>query len=781
MILRRTLHLLLVLVSAIFIQACGSAADSGDKVKEGNTPGQGGDGGNPDNGRAVEVMVKGTPGLAGKDAVLNSENNNLLAGLAAQSTLKVKEIRVVRLGSSGEERTDLAVPSYSVKYDHHTGIHTINFASQYNSSIDLAIEAVLPNDERLRRPLPLTARAESSNTSIPHSVHVGTEYAMRAFFAHVSQYESQRFNELTTCTLAQECRTDAAIALTNLLALSGGASDFEITIPQQYDLREALAYLDDQVDLRRFVEKASTSVLAKTIAGQTVEGLIPDVLDSVVGNYNAVSFALELNQGMVPEKHAATVRHWTSVFSEIKTDGKITYQAPSMSVANMGFGIVSSLLVGAAPSVHHTVALTAGSAPEVTSSPEGELNLIEQVNAYAGYTLRGTYDYGLLQHQSVTGDKQATQDTIGWLNNPYFTSLYDASAQGALLSARVSTGLAYRLSGVQPPYKREELLEKLNRFSFSAFSKRAEVSPTDSSKGFDPAQLQGKRYGVVMLTQKFHETGDPLTAEGSIRHWEMETNGFELDDTQPAPATASDLDIFKTWAPQYDGTGLTASSATPVKREYEALLSRLTHDNQHYGASTGLLKLTTGPEFWEGISDPRGGLISFAINTKSDGQGIAHAIPLLTDTSLSAPGNGDTFQLMGNGIGFTATENYLYHVDESSLEFSSDSQTNNLVKLTLKKVKARQDRTQFEVSNLEESEPVTLTTTAIYGTGEIKNSVQMEFTNDAGDVVVSLEGFITQRDPAAPEAGGRIMVLLMRTDHSVGLLYAVLDKNLSRQ
>src|SRR5690606_37306236 len=450
-----------------------------------------------------------------------------------------------------------------------------------------------------------------------------------------------------------------------------GTSDFEISIPEEYDLEEAIDYLESHLDLRRFVEKSSKSVLAKTLGGQTSDGEIPDVLDSVVGNYNGVSYALELNQGLQqPEQPTAILRNWSSSFSEVQTDSKITYQAPSLTVANMGFNIISSLLVGAVPSVHQTLALT-DSTPEITSSPEGERNLIDQTNTYAGYTLQGTYDYGLLQHQSLTGEKKASTETIGWLNNPYFNSLYDATAQGALLTARVTTGLAFRLSGAQAPYKREELREKLNRFTFSAYSKRADVSQTDSSKGFDPARLQGKRYGVVMLTQKFNESGDPVTAAGSIRHWEMDLSGFELEDTLPVP-TASDLDIFRSWTPSYDGSGLADSqNSTPIERGYEALLSRLTQDNTAYSARTGLLKLTTGTESWEGISDPNGELLSFAINTASDGQGIAHAIPLLTDVGLSAPGNGDTFRLMGNGIGFTSNENYLYHVDDSSLKFHS--------------------------------------------------------------------------------------------------------------
>src|SRR5690606_7356697 len=201
-----------------------------------------------------------------------------------------------------------------------------------------------------------------------------------------------------------------------------GTSDFEISIPEEYDLEEAIDYLESHLDLRRFVEKSSKSVLAKTLGGQTSDGEIPDVLDSVVGNYNGVSYALELNQGLQqPEQPTAILRNWSSSFSEVQTDSKITYQAPSLTVANMGFNIISSLLVGAVPSVHQTLALT-DSAPEITSSPEGERNLIDQTNTYAGYTLQGTYDYGLLQHQSLTGEKKASTETIGWLNNPYFNS-----------------------------------------------------------------------------------------------------------------------------------------------------------------------------------------------------------------------------------------------------------------------------------------------------------------------------------------------------------------------
>src|SRR5690606_39873149 len=108
----------------------------------------------------------------------------------------------------------------------------------------------------------------------------------------------------------------------------------------------------------------------------------------------------------------AILRNWSSSFSEVQTDSKITYQAPSLTVANMGFNIISSLLVGAVPSVHQTLALT-DSAPEITSSPEGERNLIDQTNTYAGYTLQGTYDYGLLQRsEEHTSELQSRENLV---------------------------------------------------------------------------------------------------------------------------------------------------------------------------------------------------------------------------------------------------------------------------------------------------------------------------------------------------------------------------------
>lgn len=773
MILRRSLHVLLVLISALLIQACGDAADSGDRLRKGHNDRPGTGAGNPNNGVAVDVIVEATPGIVGEVP----ESSDL------ESAPKVSKIEVIRIGSNGQKREDNPPPSHGIT-NHPDGSHTITFSKRYESRLDLAIEATLSNGVTLRRPLPNTARTGPTDNQVPYAINVVTEYAMRSFFDYVEQAEGRaRLNELMNCSqLSIECRTQAATSLANLLALAEGANNFEISIPEEYDLEEALEYLETHLDLRRFIEKSSQAVLTRTIGGQTSEGQIPDVLDTVVGNYNGVTFALELNQGVQqPEQPTAVLRNWTSPFSGSLTGDKTAYDAPLLIVANMGFGITSRHLRGVAPSVHNTLTLISGSAPKPSSSPEGELNSIDQTSAYAGYTLEGTYDYGLLQYQSITRETKEdglNKEMIGWLNNPYFNSLYDATAQGALLSARVTTGLVYRLSGAQAPYKREELREKLNRFTFTAYSKRSEVSPNDSSKGFDPAQLQDRRYGVVMLTQKFNTAGDPVTATGSIRHWQTAPNSFAVEESQPALA-ADDLDIFSTWTPSYDGSAMSNSPIQTIGREYLALPSRLTKNNQAYHAQTGLLQLmnTSTEESWEGISDPRGELLSFSINTDTDGQGIAHAIPLLTDTGLSHPGNGDTFRLMGNGIGFTSTENYLYHVDNSNLKF-----TDGEVLLMLNKVRVSQDRTTLEVSGLtEDPEIVRLTATAVeFGTGDIKNSVRMTFTDDAGDLI-TLEGFITQHDVENPEAGGRIMVLLMRHGNSVGLVYAVLEKGLAQQ
>lgn len=790
MILRRAFHVLLILVSAVLIQACGNAADSGDNLGRDPRPGGGGGGGgNYNNGRTVDLIVEGTTGIAGEDSLVTRLIGFFLPqqayALAGQKTLKVKSIKVIQLSDNGQVLEASSIPAYTVKYNNPDGSHTITFSSQYDSRLDLAIEVTLPNDELLRRPLPTTTRTGPTDNQTPHVVNVATEYAVRAFFQHVQQDSGRRqlFNDLVKCSsLDFECKTQAAASLANLLALAEGANDFEIEIPDELALEEVILLLNDQLDFRRFVQKSSETVLAAKIGGQNSKGEIPDVLKSVVGNYNGVSFAMELNQGVQdPDQPTAILSNWTSSSTSITTDGVITYEAPTLVVANMGFGIVSSLLVGNLPSVRNTLTLISGSAPAVqASTPDDQRNLLDYTNAYAGYTLAGTYDYGLLQYQSVTGEKSADVDTIGWLNNPYFNSIYDATAQSALLSARVTTGLAYRLSGTKAPYTREELREKMHRFTFTAYSKRVDTNPDDSSKKFDPTQLRGKRYGVVMLTQKFSATGDPVVATGSIRQWQTDANESELADTQPSPSVAGDLDIFKSWTPSYANSGMTdTQTSSPIDREYRALLSRLSRNNKTYSAQNGLLELTTPDtqESWEGISDPNGAFLSFAINTSVSGQGIAHAIPLLTSGNLDRPSKGDVFHLTGNGIGFTSTENYLYHVDDSSLAFD----LNNQVTLTLKRVKVSQNRANLEVSGLtEDAEPLELTTTAEYGTGDIKNSVRMVFTDDAGDDI-TLEGFVTLTDPENPEAGGRVMVLLMRHANSIGLMYALQDKQLDQQ
>src|SRR5690554_5601918 len=130
MILRRSLTFLLVFFSVLMLQACGNAADSGDKMGGGKyPPGGGGGGADVDNGRTVDVIVEGTKGIGGDDSVLARLLQTVLPrqalALAGQERLKVKAIKVVRLDAEGElvSREPFQTITYSVKYNNPDGSH----------------------------------------------------------------------------------------------------------------------------------------------------------------------------------------------------------------------------------------------------------------------------------------------------------------------------------------------------------------------------------------------------------------------------------------------------------------------------------------------------------------------------------------------------------------------------------------------------------------------------------------------------------------------------------
>ncbi|NVD37129.1 hypothetical protein [Marinobacter lutaoensis] len=295
--------------------------------------------------------------------------------------------------------------------------------------------------------------------------------------------------------------------------LSDQIHDFEIDIPDNAGLTEALALLRSRADFTRYAQAmAGYALLENTSSGQ---------LQASSADYNAVFLGIELGQSFA-EPSIQGAGFWgirTAQEERLQDDTGLAYVYPALTLASFdAFGIQVTSLASDIPYDREVILQTAGNDFFVRGSDQWQRNTHATAPGAATLAEGTRLLAGRSLYQSVTG--RGSSRIIGWTRNPYYLDAYTRSpinttaGPDRVLAGYFSAGKALELSAQGDQLKRGTLLE--NHY-VSALELDLSRPPTGAT--FDPEVLHGKDYNVLLLSGRFDQTqSTPITLAAGHRH-----------------------------------------------------------------------------------------------------------------------------------------------------------------------------------------------------------------------------------------------------------------------
>lgn len=716
----------------------------------------------PVNPTEIRLFVEATPGM--NAATTAQRLWQLLTptpayALEAGNRLSTATLSVRQLDYQGNLVSGGVDPRSYTVFLNSDNSYTLRFDSGIPDRLDLVIVAQLTNGTLLRHGLP------NRNKSI--RVNAASEYVVRELF---SRFESaSQLQSLSQCASGDTaCTAQKTLRMTNWELLLENVQTFELDLPEIGDLASVLEFLDQQLLFRDYVDQFAETVLEDKL--QVVDGSsITPVMDARDGSYNALYFALGLNQGRPSDDEQSVVfSRRANAVKESRSGTVVSYTYPNFVFSPTILGFSNSLLVESLTFTRRANALI-GPADYLAEA----LPTQADVNQFVGTTIsfmnsQGYLDLGRLQVQAITRENEASPR--GWLTNPHYTRLYsmrnagNALSSDSMASAFWSTGQLFELTKDGSRFERVRVEEDLNTFGWIFHSR---ISPDSAPFSID--QLDGADYVTLSLEQRPGE--DPLLAwQSAIAYWDI--NDGTVTSLQPlageAPNTGGE-DLFRTFTLERtlsDATDTLLVSRQDNAQEFAATaLPSLRYNQQtsNYDEKfTGRLQVGE----WVGMSDPDGNVLSF--NT-ANGSGIAHAIRVQTTGAPNLAGA--RFVLYGNSISTTDDETAYHNHNRSTLVFDDDSAT---LTLTQNTVVANHDDRSVTVPRDDSALLTPVSTSTAQSLGSIRNLLTLEFDDPAGNgEPLVLDGAIA--------SGGNLLVLRVRQDQRVGLLYGFRELELTEE
>ncbi|MEC7816678.1 MAG: hypothetical protein VX939_10420 [Pseudomonadota bacterium] len=442
--------------------------------------------------------------------------------------------------------------------------------------------------------------------------------------------------------------------------LSDQVHDFEIDIPDNANISQALGILGDRADFARYVDNMADYALL----GQTET----DSIRASSADYNSVFMALELGQTR-REASISGAGQWgvRTAQEEQLTESGSAYLYPALTLTSFeAFNINVTSLATDIPYDRSTLihddqnrfflrdswALnTHASAPGAATltPPQQDGEPATDARLLAGRSL----------YQSITDRQSATIN--GWTRNPYYFDAWTSPAPGPntspdrVLGGYFSAGKAIGLEAIGEQLKRGDTLETYNLSVLELHLQR--------QTGFEVDPVANQTYNLVYLAGQFANGSAPTFRLGDGT-WDFgAANGQVVEGL-------TDINEFTL---SRDNTGGLNSvvNKSPVwsigNRQ-----SRLSNGDVHMGR-LNLFENSQGsnPDFGQpdlglGAASPAGDLLAFNLIDSPLGNGLVIAA---APPTAAAPSEGD-YRLQGVLIGFTATDNRLYHLDNATLTLS---------------------------------------------------------------------------------------------------------------
>ena len=569
-------------------------------------------------------------------------------GERTRRNLRIVQPDEVSVYSTNPALQNLGEPPISLRTDSE-GFTIIEFTNGLPLGPNVIIDASYGNTRM---------RALAADADRDVKVNPFSEYLVRNT---LSSYTAGEFQIVMDC-VADE---DDELCLNKYVwsTLADQVHDFEIEIPSNADLSDALEILENRGDFARYVSAmANYALLDETSSGK---------ISASSADYNSIFLGIELGQTFL-EPSISGSGQWgvrTAQEEVLMDENGTSYVYPALTLSNLdAFNIRVTSLSKDIPYDRETLIHQTGNNFFVRGSGYWDLNthasspgaatLLEDTRLLAGRAL----------FQSITG--RGSSKVIGWTRNPFYLDAFtsapedESTAPDRVISGYFSAGKAIELA---PQGDRLERLDTLEDQYLSVL----EVNLARKA-GFNADILNGREYNMVYLGTRFSDETTPLTIEAGLGQWQI--NGGTVNQSQSFTTVQRDTSGAVSTAPSGTRTeSWTLSDRTSRLRQGDTNLGRL---NLDITTESGDFQQ---PDIGIGASTPGGALLAFNLDDSPLGDGILIAGE---QTTNSAPATGQ-FRLQGVALALTSGTNRLRHFDNALLTIdSSTSATLSPVALT---------------------------------------------------------------------------------------------------
>lgn len=658
---RRYSRRLPLLLSAVLIAGCGGESAVDEAGSRGNSF--------PPAKNALDDFNSGSTG--------DSNNTNGLAANEVRVTMEVpaavapngeptrRNLRIVTPDRIAVYRTDTSLSNLgSVNVSRRTednGREVITFENGLPLAPDVVIEAAYGNT-RMR------ALAADSDRDV--KVNPFSEYLVTNT---LTSYSNEQFRAILDCV--NDAGGELCLNKYVWSTLADQVHDFEIDIPGNFSLGQALDLLDERGDFSRYVDSmADYAVLDEQSSGR---------ISASSADYNSVFLGIELGQTF-RESTLAGSGQWgvRTAQEESITDANGTgYVYPALTLTTFdAFNIRVTSLANDIPYDREALIHRNGNDFFARGSSFWDLNTHASAPGAATLVDGTRLLAGRALYQSVTG--QGSSEIIGWTRNPYYLDGF-VSATGEstddnneppdrVLSGYFSAGKAIELESVSGELKRRDTLE-------NHYLSVLEINLL-REQGFSLDSLDGKTYNVMFLASRLGDTNEPVIIETGVGSWTV--NGTDVSQVMPTRTIARDSDGTVNGPTVGDRTANWTVTTRPSRLSVgDRDIGRL---NLEIGGSAGQFGR---PDLGIGASNPTGSLLAFNLDNGDTGDGLLVA----AEQSTSAPTSG-RFRLQGFAMGLEDGRNRLRHFDNAVLTIN-DAATATLERRALDVIHAVSDET----------------------------------------------------------------------------------------
>lgn len=498
--------------------------------------------------------------------------------------------------------------------------------------------------------------------------------------------------------------------------------DFEITIPSEASIAEAVELLSRRVDFTGYVSAMVDTMKAATATGGRNE--------NSAATFNTVYFGLELNRAQHGTAQAGQWGTRRSITGEVEGNNAAVDIYPTLTLATFReFGIEVNSIAGEFPYHRET---------QLYPEPDSYEPPLWEPNSHAiapgfvlaqGSFLRG----GRSPLQEVT--QEATR-IWGWASNPYFyegVQTGEANSRG-LLSGYFHAGKAIALEVEDGKFNRLETLEDLNIGSLEVDLQQ--ISSTGQQEPLDLSAIDGP-YSAVSFSVRLGNDTTPVEALVQMQNLESASAS-----AYAALTPAADTAYSGGWSLKRESAGGAVQGPAPETATYSIALENepdqfyakgALQENAYYGRITAESPGSRGL----GAAVKNGDLLAYTFQGPKYGQGIN--IVAKQEAGVEVSGE---YALRGVALGMTATSNRLEQLNGAVLSVAGGTGVTTLTSAPVQVIQNLGDQGRISDPRLAPERVLTGTTSTADGRFEITlgtagaETVLQGYTIEGGDVLV---------------------------------------------